>query len=154
MINPKSFVCSLSSVCPSIVTLGVLLCFYWYSGPYGAQRVVWVAQSSMGNEQVNSPTESAKSRFWYKPMVLQWILCIQNPMAKEYKVIVGDTVKNDRKGPETYQVGAVSCSSPAHHSHLVLAWCSSCTTQEDTVQGARIAPIRMCMHVRMCAYYY
>lgn len=36
-----------------------------------AQRGVWVAQSSMGNEQVNSPTESAKSRFWYKPMILQ-----------------------------------------------------------------------------------
>ena len=25
---------------------------YSYSEPYGAQRVVWVAQSSMGNEQV------------------------------------------------------------------------------------------------------
>ena len=86
---------------------------YYYSGPYGAQRVVWVAQSSMGNEQVNSPTESAKSRFWYKPMILQWILCMQKPVTILFRWKKPNRLKVSLPvGPRTY----ASCFPQKHWS--------------------------------------
>ena len=43
------------------------------------------------------------------------------PAHKEYKVVVGDTVKNDRKGKETYQV---SMSPKLPQGHLLAAYSS------------------------------